>query len=57
MKKIFRCKKQHFIFKLKKYKKTLAETSFKINHFFPKNLLAVTGTNGKSSIADFIFKF
>ena len=40
----------------KNIRKTLAETSFKINHFFPKNLLAVTGTNGKSSIADFYFQ-
>tara|TARA_Y100001935_G_scaffold254684_1_gene264569 strand:- start:1012 stop:3855 length:2844 start_codon:yes stop_codon:yes gene_type:complete len=34
----------------------LAEISFKIFNKRPKNLIAVTGTNGKSSIADFYFQ-
>ena len=34
----------------------LAEVSYKIYRDKPKNLIAVTGTNGKSSIADFYFK-
>ena len=29
---------------------------FKINRLIPKNLIAVTGTNGKSSVADFYFQ-
>ena len=37
-------------------RKLLAETSFKINNKIPKNLIAVTGTNGKSSISDFYFQ-
>ena len=41
-------------------RKLLAETSFKIYKKKPKNLIAVTGTNGKSSVANFylqILKF
>ena len=37
----------------KNVRKLLAEFSFKINNKIPKNLIAVTGTNGKSSVADF----
>ena len=37
-------------------RKLLAEVSFKINNLKPKNLVSVTGTNGKSSIADFYFQ-
>ena len=37
-------------------RKLLAEVSYKIIKKTPKNLLAVTGTNGKSSIADFYFQ-
>ena len=37
-------------------RKLLAEVSFKINKKRPKNLIAVTGTNGKSSVADFYFQ-
>ena len=37
----------------KNIRKLLAEVSFKIHNKKPKNLIAVTGTNGKSSIADF----
>ncbi len=41
-------------------RKLLAETSFQIYKKKPKNLVAVTGTNGKSSVANFylqILKF
>ncbi len=37
----------------KNIRKLLAEVSFKIHNKKPKNLIAITGTNGKSSIADF----
>ena len=40
----------------KNVRKILAEIAFKINQKKPKNLIAVTGTNGKSSIADFYFQ-
>ena len=34
----------------------MAEIAFRINFDKPKNLVSVTGTNGKSSIADFYFQ-
>ena len=37
-------------------RKLLAEVSFKINNKIPDNIIAVTGTNGKSSIADFYYQ-
>ena len=37
----------------KNIRKLLAEISFKIYKKRPKNLIAVTGTNGKSSVANF----
>ena len=37
-------------------RKLLAEISFKIYNILPKNIIAVTGTNGKSSIADFYYQ-
>ena len=40
----------------KNIRKLLAEISFKINNNIPKNIIAVTGTNGKSSIADFYYQ-
>ena len=40
----------------KNIRKLLAEVSFKIYSKRPKNLIAVTGTNGKSSIADFYYQ-
>ena len=40
----------------KNIRKLLAETSFKIYNKQPKNLIAVTGTNGKSSVADFYYQ-
>ena len=40
----------------KNVRKLLAEVSFKIYKKKPENLIAVTGTNGKSSIVDFYFQ-
>jgi len=40
----------------KNIRKLLATISFKINNKIPQNIVAVTGTNGKSSIADFYFQ-
>ncbi len=40
----------------KNIRKQLAQISFKLNNSIPKNLVAVTGTNGKSSVADFYFQ-
>ncbi len=37
----------------KNIRKLLAEVSYKIYNKIPKNLVAVTGTNGKSSVAEF----
>ncbi len=40
----------------KNIRKLLAEIAFKIYKNKPKNLIAVTGTNGKSSVSDFYFQ-
>ena len=40
----------------KNVRKLLAEISFKIYNKHPHNLIAVTGTNGKSSVADFYYQ-
>ncbi len=40
----------------KNVRRLLAEVSFKIFNKRPKNLIAVTGTNGKSSVADFYYQ-
>jgi len=40
----------------KNIRKLLAEVSFKIFNWQPKNFIAVTGTNGKSSVADFYYQ-
>ena len=40
----------------KNIRKQLAEISFKLNNLIPSNLIAVTGTNGKSSVTDFYFQ-
>lgn len=40
----------------KNVRKLLSELSYKIKKNKPKNLIAVTGTNGKSSIADFYYQ-
>ena len=37
-------------------RKLLAELSFKLIKKRPKNLVAVTGTNGKSSVSDFYYQ-
>ena len=37
-------------------RKLLAQTAFKIYNKKPKNLIAVTGTNGKSSVVDFYYQ-
>ena len=46
---------EFYIFK-KNIRKLLAEISFKIYKKKPKNLIAVTGTNGKSSIVNFYYQ-
>ncbi len=40
----------------KNIRKLLSEISFKIYRQKPKNLIAVTGTNGKSSVAEFYYQ-
>ena len=40
----------------KNIRKLLAEVSFRIYKNRPKNLIAVTGTNGKSSVSDFYYQ-
>ncbi len=40
----------------KNIRKLLAEVSFRIYKNQPKNLIAVTGTNGKSSVSDFYYQ-
>ena len=42
--------------KSRNVRKLLAEISFKNYHDIPKNIIAVTGTNGKSSIVDFYYQ-
>jgi MurE/MurF fusion protein len=46
-------KKKVTVLKVKKIKETLAHACKKFFNKKPKNILAVTGTNGKSSVADF----
>ena len=46
-------KKKILYIKSKNTRKLLSKTAYKICKNKPKNLIAVTGTNGKSSIADF----
>ena len=55
-KKINKFQKGIFYIQTKNIRKLLAEVSFKIYKKKPKNLIAVTGTNGKSSIADFYYQ-
>ncbi len=43
-------------FQTNNVRKLLAEISFKIYRNFPQKLIAVTGTNGKSSVADFFYQ-
>ena len=42
--------------KSRNVRKLLSETVYNLNNDKPKNLIAVTGTNGKSSIADLYFQ-
>ena len=49
-------KKGILYIKVKNVRKSLAEISFKIYNKIPNNLIAVTGTNGKSSVADFYYQ-
>ena len=42
--------------KVENVRKSLAKISYKIYKKKPKNLIAITGTNGKSSIAEFYFQ-
>ena len=42
--------------RVKNIRKLLAEVSFRIFNKIPKNLIAVTGTNGKSSVSDFYYQ-
>ncbi len=55
-KRIKKFQKGIFYIQTKNIRKLLAEVSFKIYKKKPKNLIAVTGTNGKSSIADFYYQ-
>ena len=43
-------------FQTNNVRKLLAKISFKIYRNFPQKLIAVTGTNGKSSVADFYYQ-
>ena len=55
-KKINGLKNDILFIKSNNVRKLLAEISFKINNKIPNNVIAVTGTNGKSSIADFYYQ-
>jgi hypothetical protein len=55
-KKIGRLKKKILYIQTQNIRKLLAEVSFKIYRKKPKNLIAITGTNGKSSIAEFYYQ-
>ena len=55
-KKISRLKNGILFIQSNNIRKLLAEISFKINSKIPSNIVAVTGTNGKSSIADFYYQ-
>ncbi len=48
--------KEVVFIKHKNPRKLLSEISYKLINKRPKNLIAVTGTNGKSSVADFYFQ-
>ena len=45
-----------FLIKTKKVRSYLAEITSKFYHLKPKNIIAVTGTNGKTSVADFFYQ-
>ena len=48
-------KKNILFIKSSNVRKSLSEFAYKIYKNKPKNIIAVTGTNGKSSVADFFF--
>ena len=52
----FKKKIKGIIIHTKNVRKLLAEVSFKIYKDRPKNLIAVTGTNGKSSVSNFYYQ-
>ena len=49
-------KKDVLFLNSKNPRKLLSETASKLYNKRPKNLIAVTGTNGKSSVANFFFQ-
>ena len=49
-------KKNILFIKSSNVRKTLSKFAYKIYKDKPKNIIAVTGTNGKSSVADFYFQ-
>ncbi len=55
--KILDKKKNILYLRSQNIRKTLSNLSYKIYKKKPNNLIAVTGTNGKSSIANFFFQF
>ena len=55
-KKIKKSKNEILFIHTNNIRKLLAEVAFRIFDQKPKNLIAVTGTNGKSSIADFYYQ-
>ena len=52
----FQSTKVHII-KTKKVRNYLSEVSSKFYKLKPKNIIAITGTNGKTSVADFFIKY
>ncbi len=55
-KKVKEFKKGVLFIHSKNVRKLLADTVFKIYNKIPKNIIAITGTNGKSSVADFYYQ-
>jgi len=49
-------RKKILFIKSSNVRKSLSEVAYKIYKNKPKNIIAVTGTNGKSSVADFYFQ-
>ena len=55
-KKIFKKNEDIIFLYTRNIRKLLSKVAFKISNKKPKKLIAVTGTNGKSSVADFFFQ-
>ena len=55
-KKILQKNKKTLFYRTNNVRKLLSQVSFKLSKIRPKNIVAVTGTNGKSSIADFYYQ-